>query len=375
MEPGNVLEIFKKHTDIIALPIRIENGNMLYDELSTRWNRYVKMLENTPELKECIPYAKDSIRLLKATIKEYYKGNYTTANKRIKELIQLLTSGNKKSLLITDLESVFIDAESQQWFRGRTWAETLLTSRDMRHIPANMRCNIKNYRYSINGIPCLYICNSIHCCWEELRRPPVDSFWVCRYRPKKPFRVLNLSTTGHEIINAEYFVKCVCEKNVTYDDAVKEFFSNWVLQSACSVVVKKEECVFREEYVIPQLLMQNLKEFGADGIMYFSTRVSFDYSSSSSWVSKNIAIPAFDASGFDGKTGLYSKEIESLFDVSEPINIGYFAKGLYPVSCIIYHESNNSARTKAPVYITNKKAFYSETLFYKCEIELQNYFL
>lgn len=373
MKQSDVLKIFNDHSSILTLPIRIKSGEEFYKTLYVRWNRFIKMLQRIPELADCIPFAEKSVVLLKSIIKAYYKADYQTTSKRILELINMLTTV-KNSRLITDLNSLYIDVESKQWFRGRITNAQPLTRNSMRHIPANERAKIGNNRYSINGIPCLYIGNSVQCCWEEFGRPSLDTFWVCRYRPQKTVKVLNLSTTGNDIVNARTYLKCVADSTVPYDDAVKEFFSNWILQSACSVVIEESGRKFLEEYVIPQLLMQNIKLFKVDGIMYFSTRVAFGYQDDSSWLSRNIAIPAFDTTGFNGKTGLYSKKIDSLFDISHPINVGFFANGVIPIGPKGYHESYNQARSCAPVLYCSQKSTYKNTLFYKCEIELQNYF-
>lgn len=53
-----------------------------------------------------------------------------------------------------------------------------------------------------------------------------------------------------------------------------EYFLYWIIQCACSIFVKNKNRVFKEEHIIPQLIMQNIRRTDIDGIMYFSTRGS-----------------------------------------------------------------------------------------------------
>ena len=374
MEISRVCEIFNSNIDILSLPIKVEKGNMVYKTLFDHWEKFLNLLNNTPEIQDCTPYAEKSIKYLKKSLEAYYGADYKTTRNYIKKTLDLLTNIKNGSRLIIDLDSLFIDSEPYQWFRSRFSDSNILYSDDLKHVPVNMRGKIKNYRYSVNGIPCLYLSNSIQTCWEEQGRPLIDSFWVCRYRPKVKIKILNLSITGFDVVYSDKCLKHVVDSKENYDAAIKEFFSNWVLQSACSVVVEEDNRVFKEEYVIPQLLMQIIKDYNVDGIMYFSTRVKCVYSNPTSWISKNIAIPAFDASEFKNGNNYYSPKIDSMFDISTPINTGLFSSGVIPLGPKTNHESQNLFRVHAPVYITAKPCEYKDTDFYRCEIELQNYF-
>lgn len=245
---------------------------------------------------------------------------------------------------------------------------------DYRDIPTDKREFIGSNRYSSNGIPCLYLANSILTCWEELNRPSLDSFWVSRFWPVKEIRVLNLSVTGYEIINAQQYIRTVSENKDAYDQVVVDFFSTWVLQSACSVAVRsKANRLFREEYLIPQLLMQNVKRFDANAIMYFSTKtplligdkeIATNFQTSASWIAKAIALPVFETTG-----DRFSAQINEDFAVSLPINIGLYQNHLMPQEPPFISDENWS-RISAPAYITLAPAIYGKTVFYRCETEL-----
>lgn len=184
-----------------------------------------------------------------------------------------------------------------------------------------------------------------------------------------------MSTTGFEIICAELNIKYVRQNPAEHQNAVIEFFKTWVLQSACSVNVKdKGDRNFREEYIIPQLLMLNIHRFNVDGIMYFSTKTTLsidnetiaqNFQSGASWISKAIAIPAFDA-----QDSRFSKTIDEKFRVSLPINVGMYQSRLAVSPAMFIPWDTNWSRTHAPAYVSLVPTPYELTSFYGCENEL-----
>lgn len=374
MNAKALCEYYNLHSDFLTLPIRVNKGSSVFIELFERWDKFIGILKDTNELSACIPFAKKSIEYLKKAIDAFYMNEHESALKHIKSTIDYLLTCPAGSHLITNVDDLYIDKESKQWFRARTTDSNSLSIENIKHVPADSREKIADERYSMNGIPCLYLCNSILNCWEELNRPEINGFWVARYRPKNSIKVINLSTTGYELIHATKYLKYVNESDSSFSQAVVEYFCNWVLQSACSVVVNESNRAFREEYIIPQLITECIKIYNVDGVMYFSTKVEGGFTDASSWLSKNLAIPAYDVKAYGDNPKLYSPKIDSLFDISIPINLGMYANGIIPAGPHAFHESDNWARSHSKAFITKKGYNYSQTLFYKCEIELQHYF-
>lgn len=358
----------------LTLPVIVDTGHSVLDALETRWNQFSELLHNTETLHSCIKAAEFSREKIRDAFKYYYSGNFGKASDCLSDIVTSLVDEYKCESLISDVSSLYIGNESKHWFRARVGTLYPFSKNDMKHISTDKRELIGSNRYSANGIPCLYLANSILTCWEELDRPPLDSFWVSRFWPTKEIRVLNLSMTGYEIINAHNNIKAVSENAENYDQVVVDFFSTWVLQSACSVVVhSKAKRSFREEYLIPQLLMLNVKKFGAAGIMYFSTKtplsigdemVATNFQTQTSWIAKAIAIPVFDSTG-----NRFSAQVDTAFHVSLPINIGLYQNHLMPCNPQ-FISGDNWSRTHAPAYITLVPAIYGETVFYRCEMEL-----
>lgn len=358
----------------LTLPIMVETGSSVQGELEKRWDSFFEFLHRTEALYSCIEPAEYSREKITDAFKSYYAGDFGKASENLFDIVKTLIDKYKCKNLITDISSLYIGNESKNWFRARTGSFYPFSKDDMKHIPTDKREFIGSNRYSSNGIPCLYLANSILTCWEELNRPSLDSFWVSRFWPVKEIRVLNLSVTGYEIINAQQNIRTIAENKDTYDQVVADFFSTWVLQSACSVAVRsKANRSFKEEYLIPQLLMQNVKKFDANGIMYFSTKtplfiddkaVATSFQTSASWIAKAIALPVFETTG-----DRFSAQINEDFTVSLPINIGLYQNHLMPRKPTFISDENWS-RIQAPAYITTAPTVYCDTVFFRCEREL-----
>jgi hypothetical protein len=65
------------------------------------------------------------------------------------------------------------------------------------HISFQDRHIVNRQRYSIPGLPCLYLGSSLYVCWEELDRPPFHSVYAAAFRVRKPetIKVLDFSET------------------------------------------------------------------------------------------------------------------------------------------------------------------------------------
>ena len=105
------------------------------------------------------------------------------------------------------------------------------------HIPYNKRDKIGNQRFSVSGMPCLYLATSSYMCWEELGRVDFNSCNFCGFSNKKEVLVYDFSLP--QKVNSLADVKRTCA----------------IL--ACSLAAKRD-ALFKEEYILPQCLLQAL---------------------------------------------------------------------------------------------------------------------
>lgn len=180
------------------------------------------------------------------------------------------------------------------------------------HVPFHIRDNISTMRYSIPGYPCLYLSNSTYLCWEELGRPDMDKVYVSRFSLKESeLKFLDLSMSTSQFIRMN---KALIEHQLENNDLALFFLFTWPLQAACSIKVLNRDAVFKPEYIIPQLVLQWVKQNREIfGIKYFSTRVNYDAPINRY---TNYAIPVKHISGRG-----YCSVLKASIKLSEPISL------------------------------------------------------
>jgi len=360
-------DFLQENADYLRLPIRIDTGENIWDILNQRWTLFYNLVERTPWLDRIKPNITRSISEANEAILSFYDGDMSNAIKSVLNLVKIASS-HLPSYVVTSLKEFYGDCgeEWDEWYRVRSSNLFSLEKEKMSHIPFSMREIVENQRYSINGIPCLYLGHSIYGCWEELHRPSLDSICVSKFNLKSDISLLNLSVTAQELLSQS----SINEGKYPYEDNVITFFNTWILQSACSVVATAQNRKFHEEYIIPQLLMQCLKGQNLDGILYFSTRVDNIYFNSRSFICKNIAIPAIDYRYSHLLGSDHSKKIEETFSWSMPVNIGLYGIGssIDRVPDRRINKMVNGARTRASICLDGIcETIYRETLFFQLE--------
>lgn len=135
-------------------------------------------------------------------------------------------------------------------------------------------------RYSLAGIPCLYLATTTYCCWMEIGRP--EEFSASSYKPTesgKKLRILNLAFSQKQM------------HNLGKDSRAAYLLFPLVMAVSVAVKNPRADANFRPEYTISHLVMRCLSEFGIDGVAYCSSRIDdvlgFPHTI-------NLAIPVFD---------------------------------------------------------------------------------
>lgn len=158
-------------------------------------------------------------------------------------------------------------------YRLRTGPLTQLTKREIFHIPFEKRQLVASQRYSIPGLPSLYLASSLWIAWEELGRPDLSSIHVSRFEGKGSLRVLDFGWSPSLAGNLSAF------GDPDGAERFGEFAEGqaiiWPLIAACSLVRRHPGTPFVPEYIIPQFLLQWVqREKNLDGIRYFSTKLA-----------------------------------------------------------------------------------------------------
>ena len=288
--------------------------------LSDLFREYISLVEgiDDPEFAEICKEAKTSVpgiqRLSKrivAAVKHYLQGYPHLAYKEIERALKdanidrLITTlsewatsppGPFDNYLACTLHPPLYRLRSDRVSASRG----ALSRKEIFHVPFEKRRLVRNQRYSIAGLPSLYLGSSIWISWEELGRPDLDSVFVSRYRISEEATVLDFQLPpllAWKIY--EYALRQstsptplprLNELQDRYDRSfLVSYVSCWPLIAACSIRVDSREGSFFPQFIVPQLLLQWVtKKRKVDGIRYFSTRASTpDY-----YVNANLVFPA-----------------------------------------------------------------------------------
>ncbi|MBB6498474.1 hypothetical protein [Pedobacter cryoconitis] len=211
------------------------------------------------------------------TIDAYYEGDPSKA-------YRILSTALKESNLTGYLNKEFELPENSNLFRIRKETKNYpLSKEELFHIPFELRSKVSTQRYSIPGLPSLYLANSIYVAWEEMRRPGFNEIHATRIVNNRPLMLLDL--TNDIFARNKHLVD-----NLSYNWQLLYKVMAWPLIAACSVKVQNTEDPFKPEYIIPQLLLQWVNKNTVYGIKYSSTHIDLNKSAHEG-LFYNVVIP------------------------------------------------------------------------------------
>jgi len=176
------------------------------------------------------------------------------------------------------------------------------------HCPFSKRQWISTARFSLPGVPSTYMSTMPALAWYESRMP--TEYYIARYyiNPDMYHK--------YSLLYLDYDLQFWTRKwsqAINHDKdlagvhkTINDILHTIPLIAACSFATSTENCNFREEYIIPQMLMSWIKQ-NTDmiGILFSS---SSPYDKSRDYNARNLVIPARDF-GSDG----YCKFLKSIF--------------------------------------------------------------
>ena len=189
------------------------------------------------------------------------------------------------------------------------------------HIPLSKKAFVNNERFSLAGFPSLYLSSMLPLAWQECGYP--KKYYYSEYQYEK----LN-SSRGNRAREDELKFLGLYSPDEIYDwgtavkynhfglwlEVVMRYLKQYPLVLACSFVNQSGKVTYKQEYIIPQLLMQWVQRNNdaVQGIAYFTC--SDLTMLNSRWCAYNIVIPA--TGPYDDKK--YSKRLREAFGWSQP---------------------------------------------------------
>lgn len=203
-------------------------------------------------------------------LKMYRLGNIIDASKKFFNIADKM-----KPYLMIDYTGNF---HKDSYFRIRKVNEkqAKFERNEMFHIPLTKNHLIGTERYSMPGYPCLYLGTQIELCWYECGKP--EQFYVSKFDIPDEDNTLKLIDFSQKSCELKHSFFCWFNNEKDKDKVRKyllKYLYTYPLRAACSVTVEHPEGRFKEEYIIPQLLLQWIrKDKDFYGVKYESCKPS-----------------------------------------------------------------------------------------------------
>lgn len=245
-------------------PYHIQKDIEYYDDLSKKYNILYEVALSAGADDESLGIIKRYTKKIKEALRKYYNGKIPTSHTIIKNLVKEVCDNSLAVEKIYQSKAFPGYSNEIQFYRARSSEKSVSFSPvEMLHIPFDERGKTGNYRFSIPGIPSLYLGNTSYACWIELGRLPEHDFNVSPVLLDGTQKILNLAVMTRQQWNLH--------------DCDKTYVHCWLklltLMMATSYVIDEDNRNFKSEYIISQSIMLGCKEIGLDGVAYFSKRV------------------------------------------------------------------------------------------------------
>lgn len=179
--------------------------------------------------------------------------------------------------LVREFDASHSLGENRLLFRGIKREKEPEPNRErMFHLPFELRHRATTQRFSIPGLPCLYLANSSYVCWEELDRPDYKDFYLSRFEIKDFMKLnaLDISLTPKSLATLINKTSEIMEEGVDgWDSMILNYIIKWPLIFCCSIKVLNADATFKPEYIIPQYLLEWVRHNKRlNAIKYFSVK-------------------------------------------------------------------------------------------------------
>ena len=211
----------------------------------------------------------------------------------------------------------------ESFYRIRAYSDDnpfSLCRRELFHVPLSKKEYCKTERYSVPGYPCLYLATQPELCWYECKKP--SKFAISKFQvPQEIGDTMHLVDFSEKMIPLAHSFFCwrCNEKEKTNIENVENYLAKclvtYPLRAACSLIASYDSDVaFKEEYIIPQLLLQWINsDTTFDGVKYETVS---EYDETYCYGGSNVVFVSkeFDHDG-------YARNLRNRIKVASPLLI------------------------------------------------------
>ena len=331
-------------SDSFSLPIRwdgkdfLQSLRRLYEEyknnISTLWHHTDAVIDLSPRITHICDEIIRSIEI-------YLNGKPSDAHRIFDNVFLEYLMTDQFSIYNTLYDPAILEQKGKtgrsKLFRVRFVKENKLFNRnDIFHTPFSLRNKVATSRYSIAGYPSLYLSTSLELCLEELGYELNPGRYICsRFEMvnESRARIIELG------IKPEDFYSALKENNYAKDNnaskryslvnknllsnpaTIRNYYIWFPLIAACSFMRINKEDPFAVEYVVPQLLMQSVRKFRANGVF-----MGIRYFSCSSHYSSELGFNYVFPTNYDGGNDLFCQILSKAFLLTKPIFLNEYKK-------------------------------------------------
>lgn len=291
-------------------------------------------------------------KILEETVQLYYQGKSYKASEHF------TTSLNENLIKELTFSSKII--KNNLFYRARTNNGKHFSSSDLFHIKFEQRHNVSTNRYSIPGLPALYLGSTTYVCWEEFEKTKFRDLWFVKVENQKDLNVILLQRIEDFLLDIEGYHE---DFKLTF---LLSYLVTFPLTLACTIKVKNTSGTFKPEYIIPQMLLEYIvTNQTIDGIKFPSTKVNYD--SLANVEAYNYVFPVKKIN----KTGFCS-ELSNAFHLTEPSSIDLEEIISNPSSSGAVHGMGTPTDDREIELIKDVKVKYNRTSFGKLENKLKD---
>lgn len=266
----------------IRPPIEIDKNSTLIEDFAQKCNKFRACLDdyiedNNDDLSTKLREIYNSIEEMQygivQCITEFLSGDIKAAYDSFERMLE-------PESIIEHLENICIPLsdlcnEDAPLYRVRKSDTPLSTRRDMFHIPFTDRHLVRAQRYSVAGLPCLYLGSSLYICWREMDKPDFNRLYISAFKTSEDddSMVMNL---GPDFLYRRRSILDPTRGNKFDFETKLSYLALWPLIIACNYIKKHGDATFIQEYIIPNLLMQWISRNSYEtivGIAYRSTKL------------------------------------------------------------------------------------------------------
>jgi hypothetical protein len=164
---------------------------------------------------------------------------------------------------------------NESFYKIRVDNSLLLKNRaDNFHIPFNLRHFCATQRYSIPGLPSIYLGSTSYLSYEELGRPNISTSYISRFETKKMIRIIEIQTVYN------FLDSYGAGELIDRFKHVLRYLILFPLYFTTTIRVVEAGSSFKTEYIIPQLLMQfigasNKEDDAIRGVKFPSSKLNY----------------------------------------------------------------------------------------------------